>query len=374
MIKESLFTTSMGMLMAVSAEAAPAVELAPDTVLQSAARVTAEGAIQQAEDDASDFTFTESQLDEDMDAAQTVSSVGSSSGNLYLSEVGYTWSSMRFRVRALDNQYQTSYLNGLAFNDLELGRFNYSLLGGMNDATRGIDASGPFEANAFSMANIGGASNYEFRASSYAAGHNLTLSACNRNYTARAMYAFGTGITKKGWAFFGTVGYRWSNMNTAAVEGTFYNSLSYFLSAQKIFNERHSLNLATWGSPTERAQQGASTDEAYWLANDYQYNPYWGYQDGKKRSSRVVNNYEPTALLTWDYTINERMKLTTSLIGKYAMYSSSKLNYSGTNPHPDYWKRFPSYNYDVWGDTPPTDDELTAWQNAYDLWTSSKAP
>ena len=50
----------------------------------------------------------------------------------------------------------------------------------------------------------------------------------------------------------------------------------------------HSLALSTWGNPTERSTQGASTDEAYWLANDYQYNPYWGYQNGHKRNSRVV--------------------------------------------------------------------------------------
>jgi len=315
------------------------------------------------------FVFTESQLGEDDDVTQNVIMVNSNN-NVYTSNVGYLFSPARYKYRAYNSRYNDIYFNGVQVNSAENGQFNYSTIGGMNDATRGIDASGVFESNAFSMANLGGSSNYNFRASNYSTGHKVTLSGANRNYTARAMYSYGTGLTKRGWAFFGTVGYRWSNMNTAAVEGTFYNSLSYFLTLQKVFNDKHSLNLATWGNPTERAQQGASTDEAYWLANDYQYNPYWGYQDGKKRSSRVVNNYEPTAMLTWDYKINDRMKLTTSLLGKYVMYSSSKLNYSGTNPHPDYWKRFPSYNYDVWGDG---GGDLDAWQNAYDMWTSSKA-
>ena len=323
--------------------------------------------------DNASFVFTESQLGEDDDVTQNVIMVNSSN-NVYTSNVGYLWGQTRFKFRAYDSRYNDIYFNGVQVNSVENGRFNYSTIGGMNRAVNGhIDASGAFESNTFSMASVGGSSNYNFRANSYAAGHNITLSGCNRNYTARAMYSYGTGVTEKGWAFFGTVGYRWANMNTAAVEGTFYNSLSYFLTAQKIFNERHSLNLATWGSPTERAQQGASTDEAYWLANDRQYNPYWGYQDGKKRSSRIVNNFEPTALLTWDYNINDRMKLTTSLIGKYAMYSSSKLNYTGTNPHPDYWKNFPSYNYDVWGETDGAKNDFAAWQQSYDYWTASKA-
>ena len=315
------------------------------------------------------FVFTESQLGEDDDVTQNVIMVNSSN-NVYTSNVGYLFSPARYKYRAYNSRYNDIYFNGVQVNNAENGQFNYSTIGGMNDATRSIDACGVFESNAFSMSNLGGSSNYDFRAGNFAAGHKITLSGANRNYTARAMYTFGTGMTGKGWAFFGTIGYRWSNMNTAAVEGTFYNSLSYFLSLQKQFNERHSLNLATWGNPTERAQQGASTDEAYWLANDRQYNPYWGYQDGKKRASRVVNNYEPTAMLTWDFKINDRMKLTTSLLGKYAMYSSTKLNYSGTNPHPDYWKNFPSYNYDVWGEG---GGDFDAWQDSYNYWTASKA-
>ena len=78
------------------------------------------------------------------------------------------------------------------------------------------------------------------------------------------------------------------------------------------------------------------------MANDRYYNPYWGYQNGKKRNSRVVNDFAPTALLTWDWKISDNDKLTTSLMGKYSMYKSTKLNYNNAdNPHPNYWKNMP---------------------------------
>lgn len=330
-----------------------------------------EGLDEEILQDGSSFTLTESQLGEDDDQTANIIQVGSAT-NVYTSNVGYTWSPVRFKYRAYDSRYNDVYMNGVQVNNLENGRFNFSTIGGMNDATRQQDASNPFEDNRYAMPGLGGSSNYNFRASLQPAGHKVTHSGANRNYTLRTMYTYGSGLNKNGWAFFGTVGYRWANMNTAAVEGTFYNSLSYFLSMQKIFNEHHSLNLATWGNPTERAQQGASTDEAYWLANDYQYNPYWGYQNGRKRASRVVNNYEPSALLTWDYTINESMKLTTSAFFKYVMYSSTKLNYNGTNPAPDYWKNFPSYNYDVWGET-TDNNHVDAFWASYDRWRSGKA-
>lgn len=317
--------------------------------------------------DDSNFTFTESQLGENDDITSDVIRVNSVT-NVYASQIGWTWSGIWFKYRALDNAYNDVYMNGVQVNNPENGRFSYSTIGGMNDAVRNKDDVSPFEANNFSFSGMGGSSNYNLRAAQMPVGHKVTLSGANRNYTLRAMYSYGTGLSKDGWAFFGTVGYRWSNMQTAAIKGTFYNSLAYFLSAQKIINDKHSLSLSTWGNPTERATAGASTDEAYWLANDYQYNPYWGYQDGKKRASRVVNNFDPSILATWDFNIQDNMKLTTSFFFKNAKYRSTKLNYSGTNPHPDYWKRFPSYNYDVWGrDGDYTYDNAAFWA-AYDNW------
>ena len=63
--------------------------------LLAAACCLATGALAQApldslkvNDDNADFTFTESQLDEDNDAAQTVSSISASRSDYFLSEVG----------------------------------------------------------------------------------------------------------------------------------------------------------------------------------------------------------------------------------------------------------------------------------------------
>ena len=318
--------------------------------------------------DDSDFTFTESQLGENDDMTSDVIQINSNS-NVYLNQMSWAWSGgIWFKYRALDNAYNDIYMNGVQVNNPENGRFTYSTIGGMNDAVRNKDDVGAFEDNNYSFSGMGGSTNYNLRASQMAAGHKVTLSGTNRNYTLRGMYSYGTGLSKNGWAFFGTVGYRWSNMHTANVKGTFYNSLSAFMSIQKVFNEKHSLNLAAWASPTERATAGASTDEANWLANDYLYNPYWGYQDGKMRASRVVTTVEPSFLATWDFNINENMKLTTSAFLKFAEYKTTKLNYNGTNPHPDYWKRFPSYNYNVWGNEEDKNYDIDAFWTSYENW------
>ena len=320
------------------------------------------------------FTFTEAQLGEDDDMSSNVSIINSNS-NIYASEVGYLFSPMRFRYRAFDQKYNDIYINGTPINDMESGQFRYSWVGGLNQQTRNMESALPFETNNFSMTGMGGSNNYNFRPASMPVGHRFTLSGANRSYTLRGMYTFNSGLNSKGWAFSANVTYRWAN--EGYVEGTFYNSLSYFFGVQKVFGDgSHSLSLVTWGNPTERASQGAGTDEMYWLANDRYYNPYWGYQNGKKRNSRIVHDYSPTALLTWDWNINKDMKLTTSLLGKYTMYESTKLNYNNSsNPHPSYWKNMPSSYYDVWYDDPAnrTPQALEDWNRAYAFWTGSKA-
>lgn len=319
------------------------------------------------------FTFTEAQLGEDDDMTQNVTIVNSNT-DIYASQVGYLFSPARFRYRAFDQKYNEVYLNGLLLNDMESGQFRYSQVGGLNNMTRNQEFALPFESNNFAMSGMGGSNNYNFRPSAMPVGHRLTVSGANRNYTLRGMYSYSSGLSEKGWAFTGNVSYRWAR--NGYVEGTFYNSLSYFLAVQKVMGN-HSLSLSTWGNPTERSTQGAATDEVYWLANNRYYNPYWGYQNGKKRNSRVVNDFAPSAILTWDWNFNENSKLTTSFFGKYSMYKSTKLNYNNAdNPHPNYWKNLPSSYYDVWygnNDSYRTEQAYEDWKTSYDYWRASKA-
>lgn len=322
------------------------------------------------------FTFTEAQLGENENMSQNVTIINSGT-NLYASQVGYLFSPVRFRYRALNQKYNEMYINGAPVNDVESGQFRFSHVGGLNQQTRNVDFALPFEPNNFAMPGAGGSNNYNFRPADQPTGHRVTLAGANRNYTVRGMYTYNSGLNDKGWAYSANLTYRWAH--EGYVEGTFYNALSYFLGVQKVFgrNGAHSLAFSTWGNPTERASQGAATDESYWLANDRQYNPYWGYQNGKKRNSRVVNDFAPSAVLTWDWKINDDMKLTTSLTGRYSMYKSTKLNYNNTdNPQPDYWKVLPSSYYDVWGDAGSqfrTDQTLADWHTVYNYLTASKA-
>lgn len=323
--------------------------------LMAAAWCVAGGMLAQTADsvrveDETDFTFTEAQLDEESDAIQSISSITSAGNNAYLSEVGYLFSPMRFKLRALDSQYSRNFMNGVMMNNVENGRFSFSgMTGGLNDAVRSKEGADLFGQNNFGYAALAGASNINIRASQYAAGSKLVLSATNRNYVLRGSYTYASGVLPSGWSFMGTLAYRWAERG--AIEGIFYNSFSYMLGAEKYISDRHHLSFATWGAPTERAQQGAATDEAYWLANSHYYNPYWGYQNGRRRNSRVVNEYSPNFMATWDFLKDDKTKLTTNFGFTYTMYGSTALSYNNAyNPMPTYYKNMPSSVFNVYSD------------------------
>ena len=320
------------------------------------------------------FTFTEAQLEDDESSTQNITII-SSNRNVYANDVGYRFSPVRFKYRAYNSKYNEMYINGNPVNDIERGQFGFSFVGGLNNQTRGRESSMPFEDNNYSMSALGGSSNYNFRPSSFATGQRASLAFANRSYNLRAMYTYNSGVREDGWAFTGNLTYRWGN-GIGTIEGTSYNSLSYFFGAEKLINEQHSLSLVTWGNPTQRGAQRGATDEMYWIAGTHNYNPNWGWQDGKKRNSRIVKDFSPAALLTWDWKIDDQTKLVTSLLGKYAMYSNSRLAYNGgTNPDPDYYSLMPSFNYNVWNPEATLfrdDAAYENWQAAYDYLSASE--
>ena len=325
------------------------------------------------------FIFSEEQIGEDDDVAKSATLI-SDQHDPYMKEVGYLFSPMRFNVRAYDSQYSGNYFNGVRLNNVETGRYSFSgMQGGLNDAVRNNEGISAYDRNNFGYASIGGASNINVRASQYPAGDKVGLALTNRNYTTRLNYTHGSGVNANGWSWVASVAYRYGN--PGVIEGTFYNSFSYLLGVEKFINDQHRLSLTTWGAPTERAQQGASTEEAYWLANSHYYNPYWGYQNGKKRNSRVVNEFSPSVLLTWDWKIDELTKLTTTAAFTYSNYASTAISYNNAyNPRPDYYKNFPSsvlnvydtdkYNNPDWIASNP--GVMDQYWSLYNLWQNKE--
>ncbi len=290
--------------------------------------------------------LSENELNSDESrASQNVSGSLSSKGDVYTAQTSFSFSPMRFRTRGYDQDFESTYINGVHFNGLERESFNYSSLGGLNDAMRNQEEVNGLEANSFSYGNLGSATNINTKASTYAIGTKASLAYTNRAYKLRGAVTHATGLMSNGWAFAASAVVRWADKGI--VDGTFYNSAGYFLSAEKVLNKHHSFSLVTFGAPTQRAQQAAVTQETFDLVKSIYYNPYWGYQDGKVRNSRVVKSFDPTVILSHDFKINEKQRLRTGVAFHYSLYSNSALGfYNAPDPSPNYYRYLPSFQTD----------------------------
>lgn len=282
------------------------------------------------------------------------------SNDVFTNKTAYQLSPFRFRARGYNNTYEQKYINGVHFNDQLRGVFNYAAIGAINDLTRNGDEDIALGASTFTFGAIGGSENINMRASSYAKGAKATLSYTNRNYYSRGMFSYASGLMDNGWAFAALIGGRYADKGNVA--GTFYSNVSYALSIEKQFQKgKHSLSLVTFGSPVSRGQQSASFQEAYDLVDNNLYNPNWGFQNGKIRNARTVTAYDPTAILSHIWKIDQHTKLTTGISLHYGKYAGTAMNwYNGADPRPDYYRYLPSYQL---ADEQTHQNYLNIWKN-----------
>lgn len=296
------------------------------------------------------LTLGENDINDDEGKSQSQSSATSASTDVFNSVTSWAWSTARYRNRGYEQTLEQNYIQGLNFNSAERGQFNFSAMGGLNDATRYKEVVNPMEASNFTFGGLGVSTNYLQNASNYAQGWKVGVAGTNRNYKARANITYASGPLAHGWSFTGQVAYRFSpyiDQEGIIGEGIRYNSLGYFFTAEKKWENGNKFNILTFGAPTERGQSGAVTQEVYDLYGSINYNPYWGYQEGKVRNSRIVHSFDPTAIASFDLKLSDKSNMHFAAGYHYSMYSNSAVQFfNAPDPRPDYYRQLPSFMWD----------------------------
>ena len=287
------------------------------------------------------ISLSDDELSDDTSAADNISGLLNSSMDIFYRTAAYEFSSSFFKVRGLDSDNAIVHINGIKMNKLYNGRPQWSNWGGLNDVLRNQELSNGSIPLKYNFGGILGSNNINIRASEYGQGGRITYSSSNRSYSNRLMATYNSGMLEKGWAYSISIGRRWGNEGYQ--DASFYDSNSAFLSVQKIFNNKHSLNLAAIYAPNRRGKASPNTQEVYDLKG-IRYNEYWGYHDGEKRNSRVKRVVEPIILLNHDWSIDEKSSLETSIGFQFGEMGNSRLDYAGGgNPSPAYYQDLPSY-------------------------------
>jgi len=287
------------------------------------------------------ISLSDDELNDDTSASDNISGLLNSSMDVFYRTAAYEFSSSFFKVRGLDSDNAIVHINGVKMNKLYNGRPQWSNWGGLNDVLRNQELSNGSIPLKYNFGGILGSNNINVRASEYGEGGRITYSSSNRSYSNRLMATYNSGMLQKGWAYSLSIGRRWGNEGYQ--DASFYDSNSAFLSVQKIFNNKHSLNFAAIYAPNRRGKVSPNTQEVYDLKG-IKYNEYWGYHDGEKRNSRVKRVVEPILLLNHDWTIDDKSNIETSIGYQFGEMGNSRLDYAGgANPSPAYYQDLPSY-------------------------------
>src|SRR5690606_647512 len=303
------------------------------------------------------ITLSEDELDTDESGLGNISGLLQSSLDIFQRTAAFEFSPSFFRVRGLNTENSSLLINGLEMNKIYNGRPEWINWGGLNDVMRKQDLSSGLKPSSYTFGGILGTNNIDVRASQMPESGRVTYSSSNRTYANRVMVTYTSGLLEGNWAYALSFGRRWGNEGYQ--DASLYDANSVLISVEKVFNDTHSLNFTGIYTPNRRGKSSPNTQEVFNLKG-IKYNEYWGWQDGKKRNSRIKEVSEPILILNHHWNINNKLSLNTNLGYQFGSIGNSRLAYGGVtripmfdgqesfegngkNPSPAYYQKMPSY-------------------------------
>lgn len=309
------------------------------------------------------ITIEDNNANQDDDGSSTQGSSGMfmAGQDPFLSAMTYTFGQYYFKPRGVTNN--EVQVNGIIIDDLERGYSNWAQLGGLNDVLHGRSITYGLWPSGYSYGGTTGVTYIDATAADQRKGNTVTYTRYNRNYNNRVMYTHNTGLMKNNWAWSVSGSRRWAE--EGYTPGTFYDGYSLYGSVSKVVNKGQ-FNLTAIAAPTKRGRAANTTEETYQLTNDNQYNPAWGYQNGEKRNSRVVESFQPVFIANYTYRPTTATRWNTALGYETGKYKSSTIDYyNGYSPRPNYYRNLPSYYYSQIPSLTSIGNDLTAYFTAH---------
>ncbi|WP_242117378.1 TonB-dependent receptor [Aestuariivivens sediminicola] len=282
----------------------------------------------------------------------TVSGLLASTLDIFQRTAAFQFGPSFYRARGLDSEYGSVLINGIEMNKVYDHRPQWSNWGGLNDVMANQELSWGISPSSYGFGGILRTTNINLTASQIRKGGRLTYSFSNRSYKNRFMTSYASGVLKNNWAFALSMGRRWGN--EGFIEGTLYESHSFLASVEKKISNSHRINVVSVYSPNKRGKSSPKTEEVFNLKG-IRYNEYWGWQNGKKRNSRMKHIEEPFFILSHYWDVSEKTSLHTNLAYQFGKRGDSRLDYGGStsieglsedggaNPSPAYYQKLPSY-------------------------------
>ena len=236
---------------------------------------------------------------------------------VYATKQGGGYGDSRISLRGFDQRNTSFLINGQPVNDMENGWVYWSNWQGLTDVASGIQLQRGLGASRLAVPSVGGTVSIFTKAAEARQGGSVQQSFGNDGYM-KSTVSYSTGLGDNGWATSFLLS-KWEGdgyiYNTSGAGTTYFWALGYAPE-----NSNHSVNLSVLGAGQWHHQRDV------WVSiRDYQnfgeegidrrWNTNGGVYQGQEYSLRRNFYNKPLATLNWDWDINYKLKLATSLYG-----------------------------------------------------------
>jgi outer membrane cobalamin receptor len=241
-----------------------------------------------------------------------------STPGVYASKDNGGFGESRITVRGFGAANVGVMINGVPMNDMEWGGIYWSNWAGLSDVTRSMQVQRGLGASKLSSPAVGGSINIVTNSTDANKGGTISYGVGNDGYN-KMLFSLSSGMTKDGWAFSVLGSRTWGD---GYIQGTQFNSYSWFVNISKRIGDNHSLSLTATGAPQTHNKRYDELTIAEWdkqkKINEgvgYRYNAAFGYDiNGKVMTGTSYNSYhKPQISLNHVWQIDSKSSLSSSL-------------------------------------------------------------
>ena len=246
--------------------------------------------------------------------------VMSKTPGVYATKQGGGYGDSRISLRGFDQTNTSILINGQPVNDMENGRLYWSNWQGLTDVTSGIQIQRGLGATKLAVPSVGGTISIFTKAVDKEKGGSASQMIGNNGYQ-KTVASYNSGKSASGWATSVLLA-KWSGdgyINNTSGEGfNYFTAIGYAPEGSD-----HELNFSFLGAGqwhhqrdvwvSIRDYQNFGTDHKDGI--DRRWNTNGGTLDGEEFSMRRNFYNKPLATFNWDWEINSKLKLSTSLYG-----------------------------------------------------------
>jgi iron complex outermembrane receptor protein len=243
--------------------------------------------------------------------AQEFPEVLKSTPGVYATKQGGAFGDARINIRGFDARYVAVMINGVPVNDMENNWVYWSNWAGLSEVTRSMQVQRGLGAAKVAIPSVGGTINILTKTTDAETGGTLYLGTGDNGYN-KIGVTLSSGMTENNWATTFSLA---RSSGEGWVDGTQFESYSYFLNISKIINDQHRIAFTVFGAPQWHGQRSSKMFiDVYKESriNDTRYNSDWGYKNGQVY--HISRNYyhKPKAILNHYWTVNDRLSVNTA--------------------------------------------------------------